>query len=422
MATEGWPLGVALAAGSDRPPMAPASRAGALDAYLAEELLDPLEPHLRDAIVDSSIAAELDPSLVRALGLPEDLLEQVHRRGIPLSAAAFDEGRFAYHPLVRDLLAARLMRERSAARRAQLHAVVAEALQADAHGDRHELSQVRTQRSSIAPPMSVELEDVESLKDKVYAAFGEVAVLMNNAGTEGGGQTFGDLERWRAILETNLWGVINGVQVFAPAMIAQKSPCAIVNTGSKQGITTPPGNTAYNVSKAGVKVFTEALAHELRNTPDCQVTRASPHSGLRLYGLHQGKRRHRETCRCLGAGAGHRFPAAGSGAGDFYVLCPDNETTREMDEKRIRWAAEDIIENRPPLSRWHPGYKDAFAKVMEAGTPSVTSIRQPFGIMSKRSLTITLVPSACPMNDTLFSVARSKAGMTFTPAVPFPAM
>ena len=50
--------------------------------------------------------------------------------------------------------------------------------------------------------------------------------------------------------------------------------------------------------------------------------------------------------------------------GDFYVLCPDNETTREMDRKRIRWADEDITENRPPLSRWHPDYKDAFAQYM----------------------------------------------------------
>jgi NAD(P)-dependent dehydrogenase (short-subunit alcohol dehydrogenase family) len=115
-------------------------------------------------------------------------------------------------------------------------------------------------------------EDVGNLKEKVYAAFGEVAVLMNNAGTEGGGQMFGDPARWRAILETNLWGVINGVNAFAPAMIEQNTPCAIVNTGSKQGITTPPGNTAYNISKAGVKVFTEALAHDLRNRPDCRVT------------------------------------------------------------------------------------------------------------------------------------------------------
>ena len=68
------------------------------------------------------------------------------------------------------------------------------------------------------------------------------------------------------MLGVNLWGVIHGTQAFVPGMIARGRPGLIVNTGSKQGITTPPGNPAYNVSKAGVKVFTEALAHELRNT------------------------------------------------------------------------------------------------------------------------------------------------------------
>jgi hypothetical protein len=48
-------------------------------------------------------------------------------------------------------------------------------------------------------------------------------------------------------------------------------------------------------------------------------------------------------------------------AGDFYILCPDNDVSRELDEKRIRWAIGDIVENRPALSRWHPEYADAFA-------------------------------------------------------------
>ncbi|KFG67190.1 SDR family NAD(P)-dependent oxidoreductase [Microvirga sp. BSC39] len=208
-------------------------------------------------------------------------------------------------------------------------------------------------------------EEVERLKDTVYKAFGEVAVLMNNAGTEGGGQIFGDPQRWRAILETNLWGVINGVQAFAPAMIEQKSPCAIVNTGSKQGITTPPGDTAYNVSKAGVKVFTEALAHELRNTPEAQVTAHLLIPGFVYTGFTKARG---ITEKPAGAWAPEQvidFLLPALERGDFYVLCPDNETTREMDEKRIRWAAEDITENRPPLSRWHPDYKDAFAQVMK---------------------------------------------------------
>ncbi|MBD2746975.1 SDR family NAD(P)-dependent oxidoreductase [Microvirga sp. BT688] len=208
-------------------------------------------------------------------------------------------------------------------------------------------------------------EDVDRLKDEVYAAFGEVAVLMNNAGTEGGGQIFGDPQRWRAILETNLWGVINGVQAFAPAMIEQGSPCAIINTGSKQGITTPPGDTAYNVSKAGVKVLTEALAHELRNAPDCRVSAHLLIPGFVYTGFTKARG---VTEKPAGAWAPEQvidFLLPALERGDFYVLCPDNETTRDTDEKRIRWAAEDIIENRPPLSRWHPDYKDAFAQVMK---------------------------------------------------------
>ena len=55
-------------------------------------------------------------------------------------------------------------------------------------------------------------------------------------------------------------------------MIDQKTPAAIVNTGSKQGITCPPGDTAYNITKAGVKVLTEGLAHSLRNVKGCRVT------------------------------------------------------------------------------------------------------------------------------------------------------
>ena len=46
--------------------------------------------------------------------------------------------------------------------------------------------------------------------------------------------------------------------------------------------------------------------------------------------------------------------------GDFYVICPDGETTPEMDRKRILWAAMDMTENRPALSRWHPDHAEAF--------------------------------------------------------------
>ncbi len=48
--------------------------------------------------------------------------------------------------------------------------------------------------------------------------------------------------------------------------------------------------------------------------------------------------------------------------GDFYILCPDNDVPRALDEKRIAWAAGDIIENRPPLSRWHKDWAEGFRR------------------------------------------------------------
>src|SRR6202451_734229 len=108
-------------------------------------------------------------------------------------------------------------------------------------------------------------EEVSKLEAAVRGRFGGTDLLMNNAGIQPGSAMFGPAEIWQRILGVNLWGVIHGSQIFAPHMIERGRPGLIINTGSKQGITTPPGDPAYNVSKAGVKAFTEALAHELRS-------------------------------------------------------------------------------------------------------------------------------------------------------------
>jgi NAD(P)-dependent dehydrogenase (short-subunit alcohol dehydrogenase family) len=114
--------------------------------------------------------------------------------------------------------------------------------------------------------------EVEALERTVIGRFGNVHVLMNNAGIQPGSSLFGPEENWDRVLNVNLMGIIHGTRVFGPKMIAHGEPAMIINTGSKQGITTPPGDPAYNVAKAGVKAFTEALQHELRNTADCQVS------------------------------------------------------------------------------------------------------------------------------------------------------
>jgi hypothetical protein len=54
-------------------------------------------------------------------------------------------------------------------------------------------------------------------------------------------------------------------------------------------------------------------------------------------------------------------------AGDFCILCPDNEVRRDMDEKCMAWTMGDLIENRPALSRWHPAWRDRFAAFMAGG-------------------------------------------------------
>jgi NAD(P)-dependent dehydrogenase (short-subunit alcohol dehydrogenase family) len=203
-------------------------------------------------------------------------------------------------------------------------------------------------------------DDVMELARAVEQRFGGTDVLMNNAGIQPGSQMFGPIENWQRILGVNLWGVINGSQVFAPQMIARGRPGLIINTGSKQGITTPPGDPAYNVSKAGVKAFTEALQHELRNTAGNTISAHLFIPGFVFTGLTA----HGRTERPAAAWTPEQtvdFMIERLEAGDFYILCPDNDVPRKLDERRILWAAGDIVENRPALSRWHKDYAEAFA-------------------------------------------------------------
>ena len=203
---------------------------------------------------------------------------------------------------------------------------------------------------------------VERLRDHAFARFGDVAVLMNNAGVGGGGHAFERPDAWARLLGVNLGGVINGVQAFTQAMVDQNRPAVIVNTGSKQGITTPPGDTAYNVSKAGVKVLTEGLQHTLRGLPGCQVSAHLLIPGFTYTGMT--RRSPEKPPGAWTAGQVIDFLLERLSAGDFYILCPDNDVTRAIDNARIAWAAQDITQNRPPLSRWHPNWQAAFAEYM----------------------------------------------------------
>jgi len=207
--------------------------------------------------------------------------------------------------------------------------------------------------------------DLAALADKAFAKFGEVSFLMNNAGVGNNpGKPWENLDAWKQLIDINFWGVVHGVQAFGERMLAQGKPAIIVNTGSKQGITTPPGNLAYNVSKSALKTYTEGLSHALRNEPGGKISAHLLIPGFTFTGMSGGV-----GTKAPGAWTGEQvvdFMLDALKRGDFYILCPDNETERRTDEKRMAWAVGDIIENRPALSRWHPDYGGAFADYMKS--------------------------------------------------------
>ena len=85
--------------------------------------------------------------------------------------------------------------------------------------------------SVLTVPTDVsKMEEVQRLKERVYADFGEVAVLMNNTGTSPGGGPWDHYERWRRVLSVNLWGVINGVMLIG-CLIGGGSWCLALYLG-----------------------------------------------------------------------------------------------------------------------------------------------------------------------------------------------
>ncbi|MEM9757482.1 MAG: short-chain dehydrogenase, partial [Pseudomonadota bacterium] len=121
------------------------------------------------------------------------------------------------------------------------------------------------------------------------------------------------------------------------------------------------------VSKAGVKAFTEAMAHELRNTPGHAVTAHLLIPGFVFTDMTRGDRTEKPAA-AWSAEETVAFMIDALNQGDFYILCPDNDVPRALDEKRIAWAAGDLVENRPALSRWHPDWADAFQAYIDGAS------------------------------------------------------
>jgi len=237
-----------------------------------------------------------------------------------------------------------------------------------------EIAQIVGKENTLAIVTDVsELDQVEHLRDEAFKKFGQVNVLMNNAGISKGkdgniGTSFENLSAWRDVLDVNLGGVINVIHTFTTPMIAQENPGLIIITGSKQGFTNPPGNPAYNVSKAAVKILSENLAHDLR-TRGVQTSVHLFVPGWTWTGMTGSSSTATKPDGAWTAEETVNYMFNRVRFGDFYIICPDNETSPELDRLSLQWAAEDVSNNRPPLSRWHPEWHPVFAEFIRDHLP-----------------------------------------------------
>ena len=223
---------------------------------------------------------------------------------------------------------------------------------ADLGGDRLEAAAATVSAEGAAEVMAhptdvSRLDAVEQLEQAVRDRWGGTDLLMNNAGIQPGSGIPGDAAAWDRILGVNLMGIIHGSRVFLPGMVSRGRPGLIVNTGSKQGITTPPGDPAYTVAKAGVKAFTEALQHTLRTTPGCRISAHLLIPGFVFTPL-TAKGRVEKPAAAWTPDQTVDFMLDRLAAGDFYILCRSYSNRAALPVDRLSAIA---------LALWNPrGY------------------------------------------------------------------
>ncbi|KAK6083614.1 short-chain dehydrogenase/reductase [Seiridium cupressi] len=220
--------------------------------------------------------------------------------------------------------------------------------------------------------------DWSSLKSKIQSELGgKVSLLALNAGM-GAKTSFEDtveLDKFHAVIQTNFFGVVNGIAALLPLVkesASKEDPAAVVITGSKQGITNPPGNPAYNASKAAVKSIAEQLSYSLKDSPIGVHLLVPGWTWTGLAGGVAGGLRDNDKGKESKKPDAAWWPEQAveylekkMDEGQFWVLCPDNEVTEEMDQKRILWSASDAVQGRKPLSRWREEYKGEAAEFMK---------------------------------------------------------
>ncbi len=163
------------------------------------------------------------------------------------------------------------------------------------------LDAVRTELEAAGAPVLAQRVDVSSAEDMaalaeaVAARFGAPHFVFNNAGVGSGGLIWeNSVKDWEWVLGVNLWGVIHGVRLFTPMMLAaaQADPAwrgHIVNTASMAGVVNMPNMGVYNVSKHAVVSLSETLYQDLRLVTD-QIGASVLCPYFVATGIHQSDR------------------------------------------------------------------------------------------------------------------------------------
>jgi NAD(P)-dependent dehydrogenase (short-subunit alcohol dehydrogenase family) len=106
---------------------------------------------------------------------------------------------------------------------------------------------------------------VDALAERTHGRFGKVHLLFNNAGVAVNGPLWESTEAdWEWLIGVNLLGVVYGIQAFVPKMLEHGEECHVVNTASVAGLITPPGFSAYTVTKHAAVALSEVLFQDLR--------------------------------------------------------------------------------------------------------------------------------------------------------------
>lgn len=207
------------------------------------------------------------------------------------------------------------------------------------------------------------MEDWSKLKSAVEQGGRKLDFLHLNAGIGAKGD-WTDKAYFHKIFDVNFFGVINGINTFYPHFDGNNGEQkAVIITGSKQGITNPPGNPAYNASKSAIKTIAEHLHFDLaKSSPKTSVHMLVP--GWTFTGLTGGGKIKEKPDGAWSAEQVADYLYKKMSDGKFYVICPDNDVDWETDRKRMTWTMGDIVYERKPQSRWLDEFKEEAAETL----------------------------------------------------------